>query len=114
MSIRPDSIHVSRSQKLMVIHWSDGHHSEYPLSQLRHACPCAECRNKEGPDESTLSGDDLGLRIISTDSVQVEQLNTVGNYALQVSWKDGHRFGIYPWKYLRDLCPCGEHRQEDG
>jgi DUF971 family protein len=114
MSIKPDKINVSRSQKLMVIHWDDGHRSEYPLARLRNACPCAECRNKEESERQIFSTEGLGLPIISTQSFQIESLNPVGNYALQLTWKDGHRFGIYPWQYLRELCPCDEHGLKDG
>ena len=28
----------------------------------------------------------------------------VGSYAIQISWKDGHRTGIYTWEYLALLC----------
>jgi DUF971 family protein len=113
MSIKPDKINVSRSQKLMIIEWDDGHRSEYPLARLRHACPCAECRNKEEPEQTTFTNEDLGLPIISTQSFQIDRITTVGNYALQLTWKDGHSFGIYPWQYLRDLCPCDEHGLKD-
>jgi DUF971 family protein len=32
----------------------------------------------------------------------------VGRYALGFDWSDGHTTGIYPFEYLRDLCPCAE------
>jgi len=30
----------------------------------------------------------------------------VGNYAIRFDWNDGHKHGIFSWKYLRDWCPC--------
>jgi len=30
----------------------------------------------------------------------------VGNYAVSLTWKDGHNTGIYPFRLLRRLCPC--------
>jgi DUF971 family protein len=27
----------------------------------------------------------------------------VGEYALRFDWSDGHRTGIYPWDYLREI-----------
>jgi DUF971 family protein len=32
----------------------------------------------------------------------------IGNYALGFTWSDGHSTGIYPFEYLRALCPCPE------
>jgi DUF971 family protein len=32
----------------------------------------------------------------------------VGNYAMNIVWKDGHATGIYSWEYLRRICPCSE------
>jgi DUF971 family protein len=45
-------------------------------------------------------------------SAELEGLDQVGSYALQPAWKDGHRYGIYTWQYLRQLCPCGGHAEE--
>ena len=36
--------------------------------------------------------------------------HAVGRYALEFSWSDGHRVGIYSWDYLRRNCQCGECR----
>ena len=41
-------------------------------------------------------------------SAELDSLEQVGNYALQINWKDGHSYGIYSWDYLRELCPCEE------
>jgi DUF971 family protein len=43
-------------------------------------------------------------------SAELERVETVGNYALQPVWKDGHSYGIYSWDYLRELCPCPLHK----
>jgi DUF971 family protein len=32
----------------------------------------------------------------------------VGNYAVQISFSDGHSTGIFSYDYLRTLCPCEE------
>lgn len=29
----------------------------------------------------------------------------VGNYALRIAFSDGHRTGIYSWRYLREIDP---------
>lgn len=45
-------------------------------------------------------------------SAELISLDLVGNYALQLTWKDGHRYGIYSWEFLRQLCPEGEVESE--
>jgi len=30
----------------------------------------------------------------------------VGNYAIRISFSDGHSTGIYSYDHLRSICPC--------
>ena len=79
--------------------WEDDHQSDFPPRLLRLACPCAGC-----VDEMT------GRRTLDPDDVPVDvyplSIEYVGRYALQFNWSDGHRTGIYPFEFLRKLCPC--------
>ena len=50
----------------------------------------------------------LEIPLAPTGSIELNSMEGVGNYALQLVWKDGHAYGIYTWEYLRQLCPCGE------
>ena len=108
MTIRPAKIVASRSKRLLTIDWEDGHHSDYPLSGLRAACPCAECRGGHEEMGEKGSPDMLQIPLAPAGNAELVQLEAVGNYALQLTWRDGHAFGIYTWEFLRDLCPCGE------
>ena len=105
----PKHIAVSRSRQVLIIEWEDGHPSEYPLEGLRAACPCAEC--KGGHEAMGQPGDPsmLNQPLQPEQSIRLQGLEMVGNYALQPIWEDGHSYGIYSWGYLRALCPCGEH-----
>jgi hypothetical protein len=47
-----------------------------------------------------------------TPATRLKNLEAVGTYALMIEWEDGHRYGIYNWHYLRDLCPCPVCRSE--
>lgn len=112
---RPAAIHLDR-QKELVIRWSDGVESRYPLHYLRTKCPCATCRT---PDAGTAApvtptatpgpgGISLAILPRGFDQRAVATGATlVGNYALQVSWADGHSTGIYDFRYLRNLDPAG-------
>ncbi len=58
---------------------------------------CARC-----VDEIT------GQRIVDLEGIDphiaIEDLKLVGNYALKISWSDGHDTGLYTWQHLRQLC----------
>lgn len=110
MTLKPKAIRASRSKGVLEIDWEDGHPSRYPLRGLRAACPCAECR---GGHAGMGKPDMLELPMVETRSAELASMEMVGNYALQLVWKDGHSHGIYTWDLLRGLCPCGEHGRRE-
>ncbi len=87
-----------------MIGWDNDRTCEYPLRLLRNACPCAACRG--GHDKMTPEpGDDVfTIPIMNASAIQVEDVETVGSYAIRIIWGDGHRHGIYDWHYLYSLC----------
>lgn len=101
---RPTRITASRSQRVLRIEWQDGDSCEYPFDGLRAACPCAECRGGHEGMGGPGSPDLLEIPLTSKQSAELEQIEPVGHYAIQLIWKDGHSFGIYTWEYLRQLC----------
>lgn len=36
--------------------------------------------------------------------IKIRALEPVGNYALKISFDDGHDTGLYSWQYLKELC----------
>ena len=81
------------------IDWADGHKGIYPHVILRGYCPCAGCQGHSGT-----------IRFVEPGPTQLEleTVDVVGNYALQLTWLDGHSTGLYSYKYLRALCQCAE------
>lgn len=102
-----DAKDVRLEDDAVVIEWSDGHVSRYGYRSLRLECCCAQCVEE-------LTGRRLLNAIsIPPDIFAVDYLR-VGRYALQFAWSDGHATGIYPFRTLRQLCPCGEdHSAEE-
>lgn len=97
----PEDVGPSEDASRLRIRWKDGHVSEYEPRRLRLACPCAGCVD-EMTGERMLTPEMVG------SDVYPEKIQYVGRYALQFSWSDGHETGIYPFDYLRKLCPCRE------
>lgn len=104
MAIRPVNIDVDRVAGEMRITWPGDKVCAYPLNNLREACPCAECRGGHEYMGRAYDPDHI-LSLIPTRSYALEQVELVGNYALQFFWDDGHNSGIYTWEYLYRLCP---------
>ena len=106
----PAGIRVNRNTRKLTIQWKDNHSSDYSFSLLRHACPCVACRG--GHDQMSDRPDPGVFNLPQDDSnrTHLEEVVSVGSYAVSIQWGDGHSAGIYNWEYLRLLCPCSDCR----
>ena len=93
------AIRSPRGAQVTEIDWADGHKSVYPHTILRGYCPCAGCQGHSGT---------ISFQERQGSALEIDDLSPVGNYALQITWFDGHGSGIYSFSYLRSLCQCGE------
>jgi DUF971 family protein len=69
----------------------------YPHEILRGYCPCAMCQGHQGP-----------IRFVPGGNTELNDLAEVGDYALRLTWADGHSTGLYTFKFLRELCSCSD------
>lgn len=80
------------------IHWNDGQESRYRLSYLRKNCPCALCKEDQKNPlalHRKTPGEPKKLKAL--------EVQPVGRYAIQITWNDGHRTGIYTYESLKDM-----------
>jgi ATP-binding protein involved in chromosome partitioning len=98
-ALTPAEVGPNADASALRIVWGDGHESEYAPLELRLACRCAGCM-----DEWT------GEPLLDPERVDADvhplAIHFVGRYALRFDWSDGHGTGIYPFEYLRGICPC--------
>lgn len=99
----PVGVEILSGSAIVNIAWADGHTSRYPYWYLRGYCPCAVCQGHGG-----------GWDFVPDVPCVLQDVAEVGNYALNVIWRDGHRTGIYSFEQLRRLCPCAVCRQAQG
>lgn len=96
MALIPVNIRALRDNGTLEVHWPDGSVHRVPFRFLRGRCPCAHC-----VDELT------GRRIVDFDAVpagiQPTGMEFTGNYALKITWNDGHSTGLYTWDYLAQI-----------
>jgi DUF971 family protein len=108
----PTAITLDKAAGNLHIEWSDGMVCDYPLSQLREACPCVECRGGHHNMGMANAPKDI-LTLTPARSYKIEQIESIGNYAIQPTWDDGHHTGIYTFGYLYHLCPQREEVHGD-
>ena len=102
-TIRPTGVTADRNEKVLIINWDDGHVSRLPFAGLRAICPCVEC--KGGHDNMGGPPDLEALQNARDESINIKAVGSVGSYALQIQWSDGHQGGIYTWAFLREADP---------
>lgn len=93
MSI-PNAIKYNREQRTLFLTYADGETLSLPAQLMRVYSPSAEVRgHNEG--EAVL--------VLGKENVSVSKIEPVGNYALKISFDDGHNTGLFSWDYLMEL-----------
>jgi DUF971 family protein len=95
----PESI-SSPKPYLLMLSWRDGFSATITLQAFRDECPCAVCRGE------SIMGTTYalpGMKMFKPGMYELDGINSVGNYAIQAAWKDGHNTGIYSWNMLREI-----------
>jgi ATP-binding protein involved in chromosome partitioning len=87
---------AQRGPRTLAIRWSDGAESLLDVRALRLACGCAVCIDE-------WSGEERLQPSSVPEDVHPVKIQSVGRYAIQIAWSDGHDSGIYPFARLREL-----------
>ncbi len=90
--MKPLSIKAPHGASIFEIEWEDGRRDQLPHSILRGYCPCAGCQ-----------GHSSGIRFQKNVNLELRDIRPIGNYALGLTWGDGHSTGIFTFEYLRHL-----------
>ena len=90
----PSNIVLHTVSRVLEIAFDDGASFRLPFEFLRVYSPSAEVRG-HGPGQEVLQ---VGKR-----DVMISDLRSVGHYAIQPVFSDGHDSGIYAWDYLYEL-----------
>ena len=88
---RPTELTVHQQSKLLEVGFDDGAVFRIPFELMRIYSPSAEVQG-HGPGQEVLQ---TGKREVGIDG-----LESVGHYAVQPTFSDGHSSGIFSWEYL--------------
>jgi len=84
----------------LAVKWSDSGESFIALEKLRRACPCAGCKGETDIMGNLYKNPDKPL---SAKAFGLVKITSVGGYAIQPVWADGHNTGIFSFEYLQHL-----------
>src|SRR5260221_11061816 len=80
------------------VKWDDGSESFILLEKLRRHCPCAGCKGETDILGNVYKNSETKL---SPAAFELKRFVSVGGYAIQPVWADGHATGIYSFDYLK-------------
>ena len=91
----PVSVNLHQRSRQLELRYADNNSYRLTCELLRVYSPSVEVR-----------GHGEGQEVLQTGkkNVAISSVKTVGNYALQLVFDDGHDTGLYSWDYLYDLC----------
>lgn len=88
---------ISTDKENLIIDWDKENQVKISFRQLRKECPCATCMAEREHQSKDY------IRIYNQDQIMIKNIEKVGNYALKLTWKDGHSTGIYEYSHLKRL-----------
>jgi len=91
---RPTEIRLHQKSRVLEISFDDGSRYRFPSEYLRVFSPSAEVRGHL-PGQEKLQ--------VGKEKVSITDIAAVGNYALKIFFDDGHKTGLYDWRYLHRL-----------
>lgn len=91
---RPTDIRLHQASRKLEVVFDDGAHFHLPCEFLRVYSPSAEVRG-HGAGQEVLQ--------VGKEDVNIVGIEPVGQYAVKLSFSDGHDTGLYSWDYLYDL-----------
>jgi DUF971 family protein len=98
MNIYP--LQIKKESGKLLIKWSNNETSEITLQKLRDECPCVNCKGESVMFESYIP---IKSPFKPAGFYEIDKIEAVGNYAINIVWKDGHNTGIYSWDVLRAI-----------
>lgn len=93
----PININVDKENAQLVLSWNDGTKSTIKLANIRKLCPCAICSaQKEERSDSYIP-------IYTKEELTITNIDLVGQYAISITWEDGHNSGIHEFNHLKKM-----------
>ena len=93
---KPSKPQIQTTDSHIILQWPGEEAIHIPNRELRLACSCALCVDEMSRKPI------LAPESIPAD-IHAEAVQTIGNYALGITWSDGHSTGFFPYRRLREM-----------
>ncbi len=93
-SPRPIDILLHQASQLLEIKFDDNTECMLSCEFLRVYSPSAEVRG-HGAGQTVLQ--------VGKENVNITAIEPIGNYAVRLTFTDGHNTGLYSWDYLYEI-----------
>ena len=90
----PREIRLRRAENRLDVTFQDGICAALPAEYLRVESPSAEVQGHGLAEKRLVAG---------KRAVGIGAIEPIGNYAIRLTFSDGHDTGIYSWAYLKRL-----------
>jgi DUF971 family protein len=96
----PEEIRLSKAKDSLFVKFDNGYETTLTAELLRVESPSAEVQGHGSGQKTTPAG---------KANVTIAAIEPVGNYAIQISFSDGHDTGLFSWDTLHDY---GQRQQQ--
>ena len=96
----PEEIRLSKGKDSLFVKFDNGYETTLSAELLRVESPSAEVQGHGAGQKTTPAG---------KAHVIISALEPVGNYAIRISFSDGHDTGLFSWDILYDY---GQRQQQ--
>lgn len=90
----PVELRYRRADRILTVTFDDGAAFELPAEYLRVESPSAEVQGHGAATKIIVAG---------KKNVAIDKIEPVGNYAVRLTFDDGHDTGLFSWDYLHQL-----------
>ena len=99
-TVWPEEIRLSKVKDSLFVKFDNGYETTLTAELLRVESPSAEVQGHGSGQKTTPAG---------KANVTISVIEPVGNYAIRISFSDGHDTGLFSWDILHDY---GQRRQQ--
>jgi DUF971 family protein len=99
-TVWPEEIRLSKVKDSLFVKFDNGYETTLTAELLRVESPSAEVQGHGSGQKTTPAG---------KANVTIGAIEPVGNYAIRISFSDGHDTGLFSWDILHDY---GQRQQQ--
>ena len=100
----PKEIRLNTAKNKLTVGFDNGSSFDFEAEFLRVLSPSAEVQGHSPDQRKTVPG---------KSEVLIKAIEQIGNYAVRITFDDGHSTGLYSWEYLHELGEAHDERWQE-